>query len=384
MSLNLSFLLADQDDCSEVQSNTFIVSRILSGLGAFGVALQNYPAVEIFIQGIARTRAPGMAVISGLSQPLAFFSGVICGGLINFWMNVALLDRFFARMLSDNDYYYQSLSPWQQLQYFSGIFVFIVTGILFGLMAFTFSMEGPLAILSVAAGIFVAIIMTIQEIETWLSSYSSPIQEEEPLTYVQQWGKICGHIIAIGNVFALSLLFTLGLTESLIALQVAGITALIVGFTISFTFGAFTEYYFYNYYLANFCKELDKNWLLMLQTDSAYLGLLCISTNAFVNAALTYSGVELLASLLLGVGISLPSLPMITALSLVSAFFAGSASMVLGLDFWIGDRSTTQPIALTTIESTFFNASSLDSDPQLVTSGLSIDDTHSSLNTFLL
>lgn len=321
------------DDLSE---NTLVVSQVLSGLGALGVALQNYQGVELFINGLVKTRAPMMTVFG---PPLAFLSGGVCSGIVNFWMNEKLLKGFFTRMLSDEDYFFKSLTAWQKLEYFSGIFVFIVTGILFGLMAFAFTMEGPLAILSVAAGLFVSIIMTIQEIETWLGSYTLAQQEDQlELSSMQQFGKFCGHVIAVGNVLALSTLFTLGLAESLIALSFAPLFALQLGLTTAFTFGAFTEYYFYNFYLANFCKDLDLNIQLMMETKHPYLGLLCVSINAFVNGALTYSGVELLTALLLSAGIGVPSLSLITGLALVSAIFAGSASMVLGMDFWIGEK----------------------------------------------
>jgi len=137
---------------------------------------------------------------------------------------------------------------------------------------------------------------------------------------------------------ALSLLFTLSLAEALIALQVAAIPALIAGFLVSFTFGAFTEYYFYNFYLADFCKDFGENWNLMMAAPYALVGLLSVSTNALVNAALTYSALGLLTVLLVTAGVVLPPVWVITALSLTSAFFAGAASVVLGMDFWIGDK----------------------------------------------
>ena len=170
--------------------------------------------------------------------------------------------------------------------------------------------------------------MTIQEVETWLSSYDNQdAAMDTPLTHAQYLGKWVGHMIAAGNVLALSLLFTLSLAEGLIALHVATHTALIIGAVVAFTFGAFTEFYFYNVYLSNFCKNIDENWAKMLSASHAWFGLMCVSTNAFVNAALTYAGVELLAALIITANITLPAL--------ISALFGGCASFILGLDFWV-------------------------------------------------
>ncbi len=311
-------------------------SGLLSAAGAFGVALQNYQAVELALKATKWS--------AGLIQAVALSAGGACSGIVNFWMNLDLLDGFFKRMNADKDYQYKKLTPWQQVQYFGGIFVFSVTGLLFGLTAFAFAMTGPLAILSVAVGVFVAAIMTIQEIETWLASYDEKeVTEAESLTMLQQVGKWCGHLIALGNVMALSLLFTLSLAEALMALQVAAIPALIAGFAVSFTFGAFTEYYFYNFYLADFCKDFGDNLYAMMEAPYALIGFLSVSTNAFVNAALTYSALELLTVLLIAAEVVLPPAAIITAISLASAFFAGAASFVLGMDFWIGDKAAKEP-----------------------------------------
>ena len=268
-----------------------IAAQIIGGLGALGVALQNYPAVSLFVTGIARGFTSMSRLLTWSIEIGSFMTGAMCSGLVNFWMNVELLEGFFKRVFSHNDYQYKrlNLSRLQKLQYFGGIFVFVVTGILFGLMAFTFAMTGPFAILSIAAGVFVAAIMTIQEVETWLGSYESKgIETQEKLSKQQLLGKSIGHLIAIGNVLALSLLFTLSLSEFLCALHVATFPALVAGGLVAFTFGAFTEYYFYNFYLANFCKDFKENWNNMLASSQAWLGLACVSINAFVNAALTY------------------------------------------------------------------------------------------------
>jgi hypothetical protein len=309
---------------------------IFSGLGALGVALQNYPAVELFIKGFIQ---PNNVVSLGLIKMTALGTGGLCSGMVNFWMNVELLEGFFARMTSDEEYVYKQLSLLEQVQYFGGIGIFVVTGALFGLMAFTFAMEGPFAMLSIVAGIFVAGIMTVQEVETWLSSYDKKeLESIEALTEGQQWGKLCGHVIAIGNVIALSLLFTLSLAQSLIALNVAASTALLIGFVVAFTFGAFTEYYFYDFYLSDFLKDFGDKCEQMTAIPNASFGLLCIATNAFVNAALTYTGVEMLAGLVMTAGIALPPVGVVVAVCALSGAFAGAASFLLGMAFWIGQH----------------------------------------------
>ena len=354
--------LAEQ---TENSTNFPTYSQIISGLGAVGIALQNYPAVVIFINSLTKNIIPVSQVSTALIHTSALATGGIASGMVNFWMNVELLDGFFKRMTEKNDEgnykyirEYQKLTAWEQLQYFSGIAVFVVTGILFGLMAFAFAMEGPLALLSVVAGVLVAGIMTIQEVETWLQSYDKLFQSRDPKnqevmqddgeeTSLDHWqlvGKYCGHLIAAGNVLALSLLFTLGLTQSLMILQIALLPALITGFTIAFTFGAFTEYFFYNAYLADFCKDFGKNWEKMLAIKHAWAGIACISTNALVNAALTYAGVELLTGVLVAASITLPPVAAITALAAISAFFGGTASFILGTAFWIRqNESKPQP-----------------------------------------
>ena len=332
----------------ELSSISQYSARALAGLGALGVALQNYQAVAIFISGLASGAIPASRLLNWSIQIAALGAGGLCSGMVNYWMNVGLLDDFFERMTSEGDYQYKQLTAWQKIQYFGGIFVFVVTGVLFGLMTFAFAMEGPLAMLSVAAGLCVAIIMTIQEVETWLSSYNKDAVPEEPLTELQLLGKWAGHFIAGGNVLALSLLFTLSLAQVLIALQVAALPALIAGFSVAFTFGAFTEYYFYNFYLSNFCKDFGENWMKMMAIEHAWFGVLCSTTNAFVNGALTYAGVKLLTGLFLAANIALPPVAFIIALASISAVFAGSASFVLGLDFWI--RQNSPPPQMTPVK----------------------------------
>lgn len=320
-------------------------AQIVSGLGAAGVAMQNYPAVVLFMQDLVK-HMPALHTSSALLHSTAFITGGLASGMVNYWMNLELMDDFYKRITSNKapQYIRYKLNTWQKFQYFGGIFVFVVTGILFGLMAFTFALTGPLAVLSNAVGLLVASIMTIQEVETWLKSYDDKYENDEnenpvapPLTMAQLIGKYCGHVIAAGNVLALSLLFTLSLTQFLMTLHMAAFPALMIGLTVAFTFGAFTEYFFYNAYLSDFGKDFAKKWEAMLTIPPLYLafGILCMSTNALVNAALTYAGVHLLSGLLVAASITLPPVAAITVVAAISAFFAGSASLILGTALWI-------------------------------------------------
>ncbi len=316
-------------------------SYIVSVLGAAGTALQNYIAVELFLRGIVSGFTSISRLLSGVLHAVSIGVGGVCSGTVNYFINVDLLDGFLERITSKKSG--PELSGWRKFTYYGGIFVFAVTGVLFGMTAFTFSMATPLSVLALASGVFVAMIMTIQEIETWLQGFDDPESDGKESLYALflkwkstlTWGKACGHIIAAGNVLALSLLFTLGLAEVLMAMSVAAFPAFVIGLSVAFTFGAFTEFYFYNFFLAKFCHQFKANWEGMQASSHAVFGMICISTNAFVNAALTYSGVGLLSGALAVAGIALPPAWVITALSVVSAIFAGGASFILGMDFWI-------------------------------------------------
>lgn len=306
-----------------------IVNYILSALGAISVALQNYVAVELFIRGTVLAGVPVTAGLSRLIRMISFGFGGVSSGMVNFFINMDLLDAFFKRLSGDVPS--PSLTGWVRVQYVAGIVIFVATGLLFGFTTFAFAITTPFAVMAITAGLFVAIIMTIQELETWLQSFDDQSTETTEFSI----GALCGHIIAAGNVLGLSLLFTLGLTETLVFFNVAAFPALMVGLSVAFTGGAFTEFYFYNFFLAKFCHSFDEKWELMKDTRFAFFGLFCISSNAIVNLALTYSGVGLLSFVLVPAGIALPPAWAIIGLSAVSGLFAGVASFLLGMDFWI-------------------------------------------------
>jgi hypothetical protein len=329
-------------------------SVVVSVLGAAGVALQNYIAVGLFLRGLVGGLNSISRLSSGFIHAAAIGAGGLCSGMVNYFINLELLEGFLARISSQASG--KKLSGWRKLRYYAGIFVFSMTGVLFGMTTFAFSAATPLALLALAAGVFVAIIMTIQEIETWLQSFDDEESDEKTSLFdlFKKWkstltfGKLCGHIIAAGNVLGLSLLFTLGLTDVLVAASVAAFPAFVIGLAVAFTFGAFTEFYFYNFFLSKFCQKFQTNWEAMKASHYAGFGFLCIGINAFVNAALTYSGVGLLTGAFVLAGLAMPPVGVIVALSAVSALFAGSASFVLGMDFWIRKQGATPVIATIT------------------------------------
>lgn len=349
------------------QQSKQALSYSISFLGAAGVALQNYTAVNLLITGIGSVLSTLTTTLSGFAHTISVLLGGLCSGTVNFFINVSLLDSFLKRFWPVNDEKHRATEwgAWEQWPFWkkcravAGIAVFVVTGLLFGMTAFAFGVAGPLAALALAAGIFVSLIMIIQEVETWLLSFDTAepnsisglfAQWKETLTINKAWG----HCIAIGNVIALSLTLTLGLAETLIALNVAALPAFIVGVTIAFTFGAFTEFYFYNFFLASFCEKIKLNWEKMQQSKWAPFGFACITINAIVNAALTYSGVMLLTGLLTLAGIALPPVGLMVAIATGSALFAAGASFFLGMDFWIGRMH--KPTSLTEVTTTLVDA----------------------------
>ncbi|MCR9191836.1 MAG: hypothetical protein NXI01_04180 [Gammaproteobacteria bacterium] len=366
--------MAEDQPLDTVEQPRYPISAaVLSLAGAAGVAAQNEEAVRLFLSSIV----PVSHFSRGAIQAVAFGAGGLCSGMVNYKLNVGLLNKFFNRLSAKDahgnplSYRYESLSEWNRFKYFAGIGIFLVTGILFGLMAFTFALSGPLASLSIPIGLFVTGVMMIQELEAWLGIWdldktlpngdALPKAAEAPLDVYQQRGKNIGYAIAIGNVIALSVLFTLSFAQMLVTLHVAALPALLTGLFVGFTFGAFTEFYFYAPFLSEYCQDFGYNWSLMMAAPSALTGLVTVLNNAFVNAALTYAGVELLTVILVAAGVGLPPAAVITALSAVSALFAGSASFILGLDFWVGDKPK-KPVSIATSRDTMYGGSKLSVD----------------------
>lgn len=308
---------------------------LASMLGAVGTALQNYMAVLDLFKTLAAGTLTATKLGWGILHGGALALGGICSGVVNCCMNLELLGDFYERMTSPGP----KLSGWRKFRYWFGGAIFIGTGILFGLTAFAFvGALGPLAIVSIAAGVFVAVIMMIQELETWLGSF----KEDKSLWQIfKDWkksltiGKLFGSAIAIGNVVALSLLFTLGLATVLSGVGLPLLPAMIAGIAIAFTVGAFTEFYFYNTFLSDFCGDIKTNLSNFWQSKFSPVGLLAVGVNAVVNGVLSYVGIGMVIGLAAtAIGVAMPPVGVVIAVAATLAVFAGLASFILGLAFW--------------------------------------------------
>ncbi len=309
---------------------------IVSLLGAAGTALQNYMAVIALFQAIAQGTATLSKSIWALLHGIAISFGGVCTGVVNLCINVELIESFIDRFVQNN--FPKDLKGARKFRFWFGCAVFIVTGILFGLTALAFGPIGTLAAIGIAAGLFVSVIMVMQELETWFRSFKT----NKPLKDIfTDWkksltkGKIVGIAIAVGNVVALSLLFTLGLASLLTYVGVAALPAFIIGLSVAFTGGAFTEFYFYNEFLSDFCDKIKERWKEFKTTPYPVLGAAISIINASINGILAYTGIMMITGLLTAASIAVPPIGVMIAIAATAAVFAGTASLILGVDFWI-------------------------------------------------
>lgn len=233
------------------------------------------------------------------------------------------------------------------IKYWLGTLVFVATGIIFGLTAFAVAATGPLAILAILTGIFLAWIIVAQEVETWLASFDNEEENKKTmLARLKEWWqeltteKAIGLLIAIVNVIALNLLFTAGvvsfLTLSWIGTPV--LPALIIGLCLSFTCGTFTELFFYKTFLPDFCGKWKEKLHNFWQAKFSPLGLFVSLANAFANGALVCFGIKTLAILFAtAIGIAAPPVGIVIAACVLLGVAAGLASFILGLAFWTGN-----------------------------------------------
>ena len=68
-------------------------SYVPAGLGALGVALQNYQAVDSFLKSVI----PAAQYSTRAMHAVAFGAGSVCSGMINYKMNMELLSDFLGR-----------------------------------------------------------------------------------------------------------------------------------------------------------------------------------------------------------------------------------------------------------------------------------------------
>jgi len=136
------------------------------------------------------------------------------------------------------------------------------------------------------------------------------------------------------------MLFTLALAQCLLLLNCSLALSLGIGASIAFTFGAFTEYFFYKDYLTDFCQNIQKHLSHNTNSCNNLFGLLTAMVNGLVNAALAYAGIDLLFQMIYSSGLSwIPTIaPVVT---IVLSLFAGTASLILGFNFWSKQNQTS-------------------------------------------
>lgn len=309
---------------------------IFSLIGALGIALQNYLGLIALLQSIGHGAMTATKAGIGIAQTLGILLGGVCGGVVNLFINLPLLKSFIGRFTGAKPKP-EFASNAERAKYWLGIAVFIVTGLLYGAMAFSFGAIGALAMLGIVAGAFVAVISTIQEMETWLEKFdkADPLKPADPTG--TRTSRVIGKTLSIGAIIALSLLFTMGLASFLSGVGVPMIPALVVGGALSFSAGLFTEYTFYNKFITNFCNNVSEKWKNFKASRLPVLGGIIAVLNGTVNAALAYVAITMLFGLLVGAGVAAPPLGAVMAVGIVVALFAGVASTLLGMDFWISN-----------------------------------------------
>lgn len=315
---------------------------VLSLIGALGSALQNFMALMDFLKDLIQILLWLHKISMNLLYGAAIVLGGLCGGVVNFCLNVELLESFFKRFVGEERKTRPTLDGWQEMRYWGGLAIFIITGILYGLTALAFGPVGVLVLFGIAAGLFVAGIMMVQEIETWLESFDDV--EYNKLSLTQKFGgwlknltpgKVVGLAVAVLGVAGLSLMFAYGLTLFLATVGLPLLPALLVGIGVAFTAGFFTEFYFYNRFVGDYIASLKENLIAFSETKAAPVGFTLALVNAAVNGvAAYYVMTHLLPMVLLAASIAAPPLLLATAGIGMLVLGVVLMSFFLGLNFW--------------------------------------------------
>lgn len=319
--------------------------RFLSFLGAIGIGIQNYMAVAGLLSSIAN----GILLLSQGGLALIHSAAVALGGLasgaVNFFINLELLEAFLRRIIDKRENgkkrYPELKGWWQKFKFWAGSVTVVTAGILVGLTAFAFGPIGALAAIGIAAGIFVAIVTTIQELEAWLQRFDDQDSDEKKyINILKTWwkeltpGKVIGYVIAIVNVLGLCLLMAMGVAAFMTGVGAPILPALIAGVCLAFTAGAFTSLNFYAKILSEFCGTIKEKWQDFKKAKLCVLGGIIAGINAVVNGVLTYVGVIMIVGMLAAASIAVPPIGAVIAVAVVLAVAATIASFILGIDFW--------------------------------------------------
>ncbi len=309
----------------------------VSVLGAIGSALQNVIGFGSWMLDLSsRIATPVVHTVSGV------LGGIT--GVVNLCVNIDLLYHFSKRFSKSHPKPVLEGS-WTKFRYYGGSLIFIGTGLLFGATAFAITSSGILSQIGIAAGVLVALIMMVQELETWLASFDPKKIKAAKIIEnpkARKAGRTLGKIISLCNVVGLSLLFAFGIASVLVNLSVPLLPSIITSLVIAFTAGAFTEYYFYNSFLSKFCSKLVKKWNQLINSKYSYIGIGCILINAVVNGVLCYYGiVSFGTSMLAQVGMATVPLSVV----IIASIFVALASTLLTASFWIKVVSKQLPEA---------------------------------------
>ncbi len=328
---------------------------ILSILGALGIAFSNYTGLASLLQTIANGALAATKVGLGFLHGISIAAGAICGGAMNLIMFRDLLDDFLWRFIKRKD----ENGEWtvkpkpefknntSRVKYVVGILAFVLSGLLYGAMAFAISSTSPIAILGIIAGILVGGLSTIQELETWLSDEEwnkrDPKAPADPIG--TKGTKIFGLTLTTAEVIVLSLLFAAGFVTFLTHFHVPVIIALTVGSAVAVPTGLFTQKTFYKPSLTRFCNGFrDRFKALKTETKAPGFGLAFAIVNGLVNGALAYVGMSMLIGVIAtAVGVAAPPLGAVLAIGIVVAIIAATASMILGMEFWIKKMPKKKP-----------------------------------------
>lgn len=83
MNNNQGFIRNDTQS-PETSSSMYTFARIVAGLGAMGVALQNYPAVVLCLTSLSQGIIPPSTTLNGSIQLTSLSTGGLCSGMVNF------------------------------------------------------------------------------------------------------------------------------------------------------------------------------------------------------------------------------------------------------------------------------------------------------------
>lgn len=253
-----------------------------------------------------------------------------------------IIDRLQAELGAENVIGLKSgLTGWKKVMCWIGIGLFIVSGLLYGLMAVAVAPQGVLAILGIIAGALVTPIQTIQEIEVWVG-WLDPMRASEA-SRSSKLAKGVGIGFSIATVVVLSTLFTLGIASFLMSFGVAALPAVIAGAAVAFSVGAFTEFFFYAPYLMSFCGDVSKTIQEFKASKKPLLGLLIVGLNAAANGVMAGFAIGLLIGVIVAAGAAVPPFGGVLAVAILGGVIAAAASFMLGTKFWISKFGADKP-----------------------------------------